>query len=279
MRIGEWELCPVISGMFRLDGGAMFGVVPKNLWERVAPSDDANRISMAMRTLVIKGHGKTIVVDTGAGRGYGEKFEKIYAFADAQPLADALKKARTAPGDVTDVIISHLHFDHGGGAAVPDDGGWRLAFPNAAHHVQKTQWEHALNPNSRDRASYFRDRIEFIEKKGVLALHDGAWTLGPGLEMLVYDGHTPGQQLPKISDGEKTLFYGGDLIPMAAHIPIPYIMAYDLQPVLSMAEKTHVLEKASREGWYLFFEHDPRIEACRVGYDGNRFTMVEEILI
>jgi len=279
MKIGEWEIFSVTAGMFRLDGGAMFGVVPKNLWARVAPPDEKNRISMAMRTLVVKGYGKTILVDTGAGTGYGEKFEKIYAVDTTVSVGEGLKSIGVSPEDITDVIITHLHFDHGGGAAVPRDKGWRLAFPNAVHHVQQAQWEHALSPNPRDQASYFNERIELLGKTGALELHNGEWNAAPGLDVPVFDGHTPGQQLPLLSDGNTTLLYCGDLIPTAAHLPAPYVMAYDLQPVLSMTEKTEILEEVAKKGWLLFFEHDPEVAACGVDFDGKRFTATAPVSI
>ena len=279
MNIGDWQIQSLTTGMFRLDGGAMFGVVPRNLWAKVAPPDEENRISMAMRTIVAVGRGKTVIVDTGAGTGYGEKFEKIYAFEAATAPSEGLGRLGITPETVTDVIVTHLHFDHGGGAVVWSGDGWTLAFPNAAHHVQTAQWEHALNPNPRDRASYFRDRIEPIEKKGALVLQDGGWALAPGLDVLVFHGHTPGQHLPLFRDGKHTLFFCGDLIPTAAHIPTPYIMAYDVDPVLAMDEKTAILERAARESWILFFEHDPQVEACRVRLDEGRITMGEPVSV
>lgn len=279
MNIGDWRVRPLITGMFRLDGGAMFGVVPRNLWAKVAPPDEENRISMAMRTIVAEGRGRTVVVDTGAGAGYGEKFEKIYAFEAATPPSKGLLPLGIAPEDVTDVIVTHLHFDHGGGAVVRSGKGWELAFPNAAHHVQTAQWEHALNPNPRDRASYFRHRIEPIEQNGALVLHDGPWELAPGFDVLAFHGHTPGQHLPLVHDGDRALFFCGDLIPTAAHIPTPYIMAYDVDPVLAMNEKTEVLERAVRENWILFFEHDPSVEACRVRFDEGHPTRGDPVSV
>ncbi len=279
MNMGGWHIRSSITGMFRLDGGAMFGVVPRNLWAKVAPPDEENRISMAMRTIVARGNGKTVIVDTGAGSGYGEKFERIYAFEAATCPAKGLGQLGITPEEVTDVIVTHLHFDHGGGAVVRSGGGWTLAFPKAAHHVQTAQWEHALNPNPRDRASYFRDRIEPIEKNGALVLHDGRWELAPGLDVLAFQGHTPGQHLPLFHDEESALFFCGDLIPTAAHIPAPYIMAYDVDPVLAMKEKAEILERAARESWILFFEHDPFIEACRVKVDDGRITRGDPVSV
>jgi len=280
MRIGDWDIHAVVSGMFRLDGGAMFGVVPRNLWSKAASPDAENRISMAMRTLVARSGGKTVVVDTGAGTGYGEKLEKIYSFEKTMSPAAALRPVGVTPEEVTDVILTHLHFDHAAGAAVPKPGGgWALAYPNAVHHVQRTQWEHALDPNPRDRASYFRERIEILGKEGALALHEGDWTLSSGLDILVFDGHTPGQHLPLFSGGKDTLLFCADLIPTAAHFPTPYVMAYDLDPVRSMDEKARILEQAAEESWSFAFEHDPRTPGCQVRLENGRFLPGEPLTL
>ena len=277
MQIGDWQIDYIVSGRFRLDGGAMFGVVPKQMWQKVCPADDENRIQMAMRPLVIRGHGKTILVDTGAGFGYGERLTKIYAFDSNVPMDEGLKPLGLAPDDITDVLVTHLHFDHAGGAATPDGDGWRLTFPNATHHIQRAHWEHALNPNPRDRASFFKERIEIIEREGALALYKGEWSFGPGLDLYTFHGHTPAQQLPKLTGDGKTLFYCGDLLPTTYHLPTPYVMAYDLQPVVSMEEKVRILEQAAREDWILFFEHDADVAACRVEEERGRFRTGERV--
>lgn len=277
MRIGDWQIDSFLAASFRLDGGAMFGVVPKQMWQKVAPADDQNRISMVMRPMVLRGNGKTVLVDTGCGVGYGEKLTKIYAFESVIPIEKSLAQLDLTPADITDVIITHLHFDHGGGVAYPEGDEWHLTFPNATHHIQQLQWEHALNPNARDRASFFKQRIEVIENRGTLELHDGEWSLAPGIDLLTFHGHTPGQHLPKVSGDGERLFYCGDLIPMTSHFPTPYIMAYDLQPVVSMVEKSLTLTKAVQESWVLFFEHDPNVEACRVIEENGRFSMGETL--
>ncbi len=275
MKIGDWEISSFVSCEFKLDGGAMFGVVPKTLWSKVAPADAENRIEMVMRSMVIRGADKTILVDVGCGFGYGDKWTKIYALENNTRMKEGLQSLNLAPEEITDVIITHLHFDHGGGVASPDGDEWRLTFPQATHHVQRLQWEHALDPNPRDRASYFRERIEILEP--VLEIHDGEWPLVPGIEVLTFHGHTPGQHLPKVTGDGKTVFYCGDLIPMAAHLPTPYIMAYDLQPELSMVEKSLILKIAAAESWVLFFEHDPNIEACQVVESDGRFSIGDRV--
>lgn len=275
MKLGDWEINAVMAGRFGLDGGAMFGVVPRALWEKRLAPDDQNRIPMAMRCMLARRGDRTILVDVGSGGGYDDKTNRIYAFTEMGPLGDVLGRNGVEPSEVTDVILTHLHFDHGAGIAEPDGEGWRLVFPRAAHHVQRAQWQHALDPNPRDRASYYADRLGTMEREDVLVLHDGPWTLCPGVEMMVFDGHTPGQQLPRVGEGRDTVFFCGDLIPTRHHIPTPYVMAYDLDPVLAMEEKVRVLERALEEDWVLFFEHDAHVAGCRLERDGRRLEPSE----
>jgi glyoxylase-like metal-dependent hydrolase (beta-lactamase superfamily II) len=279
MKLGDWEVKQVMAGLFGLDGGAMFGVVPRALWEKQLPPDDKNRIPMAMRLLLARGNGKTALVDAGAGGGYGDKNDKIYNFSNHDDLRGALKSAGVDPDEVTDVVLTHLHFDHAAGIAEPDADGWKLVLPRATHHVQRSQYEHALEPNPRDRASYFQDRLATAEREGRLEIHDGPWSLAPGFDVLVFNGHTPGQQLPRIRGGGATVLYCGDLIPTRHHIPTPYIMSYDLDPVLAMDEKVPILEQASSDGWILFFEHDAHVAACRVTNEQGRFSAGETVEI
>jgi glyoxylase-like metal-dependent hydrolase (beta-lactamase superfamily II) len=274
MQVGNWEVGAVMAGTFGLDGGAMFGVVPRALWEQQLPPDEKNRIPMAMRLMLARGEGRTVLVDAGAGGGYNEKNEKIYNFKNHEDLRGAISAAGVSPDDVTDVVLTHLHFDHAAGIAEPDPdtNGWKLVLPGATHHVQRAQYEHAVAPNPRDRASYFSDRLSTAEAAGRLAIHDGPWTLADGFDVLVFDGHTPGQQLPRVSGAGQTVFYCGDLIPTRFHIPTPYIMSYDLDPVRAMDEKVPILERAVAEGWVLFFEHDAHVAACRVRHEDGRFS-------
>jgi glyoxylase-like metal-dependent hydrolase (beta-lactamase superfamily II) len=270
MRIGDWDVRGCLAGNFGLDGGAMFGVVPKAIWERLLPPDDANRIPMAMRILVARAGDRTVLVDVGAGSGYDEKSERIYAFRDVVSLPEALAAVGVQARAVTDIVLTHLHFDHAAGVVEREGGDWRLVFPGAVHHVQRSQWAHALRPNPRDRASYLLDRLQVMERENVMEFHDGQWSLYPGFDLLVFDGHSPGQQLPRISGEEGTLFYCGDLVPTQHHLPPPYVMAYDLDPVRTMEEKVPLLERAADENWVLFFEHDADLPACRVVRDGSR---------
>jgi glyoxylase-like metal-dependent hydrolase (beta-lactamase superfamily II) len=277
VQLGEWNVVSLLAGRFGLDGGAMFGVVPRTMWARVLPPDDHNRVPMVMRVLLVRGHGRTIVVDVGAGAGHSEKNREIYAFEDTDHLGALVRAAGVEQDRVTDVLLTHLHFDHGAGIVEPDAGAWRLLFPEAVHHVQRSQWEHALSPNPRDRASYYEDRIRIMEEDGVLALHDGPWSLAPGFDLMVFDGHTPGQQLPLVGGGGRAIFYCGDLIPTHHHVPIPYVMSYDLYPVTAMEEKSTVLSRAADEGWTLCFEHDAHLEMCRIRREGKRFAVADPV--
>lgn len=277
MRIGAWEVTGVLAGRFGLDGGAMFGVVPRTLWAKRLPPDESNRVPMVMRLLVARGEGRVVLVDVGCGGGYSEKMRSIYAFDDVPDLREALGRAGVEGDEITDVFLTHLHFDHGAGVAKSSGDGWSLCFPGARHHVQKVQWEHALAPNPRDRASYFVDRLECMETNGVLELHDGPFCFAPGFDVEVFHGHTPGQQLPRISGDGVTLFYCGDLIPTQHHLPTPYIMAYDLDPVGAMEEKVGVLRRAATDNWVLFFEHDAHLAGCRVEEENGRFSATETL--
>jgi glyoxylase-like metal-dependent hydrolase (beta-lactamase superfamily II) len=271
MKLGDWEVISCLAGTFRLDGGAMFGVVPKLLWSRLIPADEDNRIPMALRTFIIKGHGKTVLVDSGGGGGYKNKVRQIYQFEDDGGLNGALKSCGVAPAEITDIIVTHLHFDHAGGLATLGEGGWTLTFPDAVHHVQMAQWEHANAPTARDQASYFKERLDVLRQGDTLALHEGDWSLAPGVDIITVHGHTPGQQLPRVKGDGTTVLYCADLIPTSAHIPIPYVMSYDLNPVVTMEEKEQILTQAVEEKWILFFEHDPDIEACYVKQENSRF--------
>lgn len=273
MRFGDWDVRTCIAGRFRLDGGAMFGVVPKTMWERLLPPDEFNRVPMVMRILLVRGQGRTIVVDVGSGGGHSEKNRQIYAFEDTEHLADAIRSKGVETGEVTDVLLTHLHFDHGAGVVEPDGDDWRLIFPGALHHVQRSQWQHALEPNARDRASYYEDRLRVMEREGVLRLYDGPWSLGAGFDLLVFNGHTPGQQLPVIGGGQGSAFFCGDLFPTHHHLPTPYVMSYDLFPLTAMDEKVGLLERATAGQWVLCFEHDAEIEACHIQKEGKRFVM------
>lgn len=263
---GRYEIAPVETGRLRLDGGAMFGVVPRNLWEKTNPADEQNRIDMRMRTLLIRDAERTILVDAGVGHKESDKFNSIFAidFSD-HTLEGGLRALGVAPEDVTDVIVTHLHFDHVGGAVIHRDDELRLRFPNADHYVQRRQWDWANAPSDRDRASYLPYNFVPIDDAGKLRLLDGEEELFPDLHLHVVDGHTFGQQLIRLTDGDQSVVYAADLIPMSSHVPAPWIMGYDLQPLNTLAEKEELLSRAVTKRDILVFEHDAFSEASLVG--------------
>lgn len=289
LKIGPYEIIPVPTGEFGLDGGAMFGTVPKVLWEKSNPPDEKNRIPMEARALLLKSPGANILVDTGNGGDfvlkYGEKlggkFKEMYNIDGAGPsLMKSLAKAGVKPEDVDHVILTHLHFDHAGGATTERGGKLAPTFPNAKYYLQKRNLETARQPNLRERASYFPANFQPLLDAGVLNLLDGAReNLLPGVSVEVSDGHTQGQQMVRVSDGSTTLLYCGDVVPTSSHVRLPWLMGYDLHPLLLMEEKQKYIGASADGGWYLFFEHDPYCDAALVERNGADFAVKERFVL
>lgn len=280
MTIGGYRVHAVETGRFGLDGGAMFGVVPKVLWERSDPADQRNRIDMAARALLLVGNGRVILVDTGNGDKMPEKLREIYKIeASSSALRSSLERLGIRPGDVTDVILTHLHFDHAGGATLREGGVLSPTFPNARYHVQREHWEAAHSPTERDQASFFRDDFVPLHERGVLHFTDGDGEILPGVSVEVFYGHTTALQCPVISDDNTTLFYCADLVPLSAHVQLPWIMAYDLRPLVTLEEKRRTLARAAAERWVLFFEHDPRVAAARISHGEKGYVVQERVTL
>jgi glyoxylase-like metal-dependent hydrolase (beta-lactamase superfamily II) len=278
MTIGPYTLSPIETGRFALDGGAMFGVVPRPLWEKTNRPDERNRIDMAARALLLRGNGRTILIDTGNGSKFEQKLQGIYKIDTSRwSLLNSLETAGVRADDVTDVVLTHLHFDHAGGATVREDGNLRPTFPNATYYVQREHWEAALHPTERDRASFVPDDFLPLQERGVLQFTEGEAALFPGVSFRVLHGHTTALQCPLISDGTTTLFYCADLIPLIPHLQLPWIMAYDLRPLVTLEEKRTILSRAVDEAWILFFEHDPVIPAARVRR-GDKGIVVDAVI-
>ncbi|HUV49726.1 MAG TPA: MBL fold metallo-hydrolase [Anaerolineae bacterium] len=274
MKFGDYECFAVETGGFAIDGGTMFGVVPKILWERKIPADEKNLIPMQARSLLIQGKGKNILIDTGIGDKLSEKLKKIYQVdMDSANINTSLSKLGLTSSDITDVIITHLHFDHAGGSTYIMDGKAVPAFQNAGYYVQKKQWEIANNPSARDRASYMEENFMPLLKAGVLNLIDGPQEIFEGIDIIVTNGHTPGQQHPLVKDKTRSLLFCADLIPTSAHLPVPWNMAYDNFPMTLIDEKQKLLTKALKEDWILFFEHDPRITAATIKKAGKNIEI------
>lgn len=273
LTIGPYRVSFLSGGRFRLDGGAMFGVVPKVLWERVAPADEKNRIRMAMNCLLIDGGGKRVLVDTGAGTKSDARFRDIFAIERPEALLLDLASLGLKAEDVDTVACSHLHFDHCGGNTSRDpDGAARPTFPRAQYLVRRQEWQDAHEANERNRASYLGENYDPLEAAGQLVLHDSDVEILPGVRMRNLPGHTRGHQgvffdIP----GERAL-YTVDLVPTAAHLPLPYIMGYDLEPLVTLETKRAILRDATREGWLLLLEHDPDLRAIRVAGSEQKVT-------
>ncbi len=241
----------------------MFGVVPWVFWSKTNPPDERQRITLAARCLLVRGEGRTILVDTGNGSKWNEKVKDIYRLDNSQAtLEGSLAKAGVTPEEVTDVILTHLHFDHCGGSTKIVDGKLVPTFPNAVFYVQKAHWDLAMNPTDRDRASFMKENFSLLHERGMLSFVEGERELFPGISVLVCNGHTTAQQLPLISDGTTTLLFCCDLVPTVSHIPAPYIMGYDVRPLTTLEEKKRILSAAQQKNWILFFEHDPETIAC-----------------
>jgi len=281
MQIGSYLVQLIDAGRYKLDGGAMFGVVPRNLWQKVAPPDEKNRITMSLNTLLLIRDGRVILVDTGVGHKFSEKYQEIYAVDYSHhSLLKSLLEKNIQPEDVTDVIITHLHFDHVGGATYYNDSGEStLQFPNASHYIQRRQLEWAQKNFPKDRASYLTENIEPLLKSQQLTLLDGPQKLEPGLELILSEGHTVAQQMVLVSGQQQKLLYAADMIPMSAHIPIPWVMAYDLYPVVTIEEKETYLKKAAEQEWMIFFEHDPRVPCGTVEWGDRGYQLKTSIRI
>lgn len=262
--IGPYTLYTVEAGRFGLDGGAMFGIVPKPLWASRIEPDSENRIPLNMRCLLLVGDGRVILIDTGIGDTFaGTKYESIYAVDhEYATLAGSLAEYGISRSDVTDVILTHLHFDHCGGSTVQEGDGARVAFPNATYHVQRAHWKWANDPNPKENGSFLRRTFAPIETAGQLHLVDGSGTLLPGITVDLVDGHTESQQIVRVSDEETTLVYVADLLPTTHHLAPTWTMAYDVRPLQTIREKNDFLDQALEQEWNLFFEHDPEVSVA-----------------
>ena len=277
MKLGEFDIQPVTDGRFRLDGGAMFGVVPKVMWERCCQPDDQNRIQLGLNCLLIRIGRKNILLDTGLGDKEDAKFQQMFAIERMPTLRDSLKMEGLQPDDIHMVINTHLHFDHAGGNTVREDGAVVSTFPKAKYIVQRGEYEDAARANERTRASYRRENFTPIAHVDQWEFVDGETEVLPGVTVMVTEGHTRCHQSIKIESEGQVAFYLGDLIPTVSHLPLPYIMGYDLYPLQTLETKRWVLDRALNENWLLVFEHDPRVLMGRVRKDVEGKFYLEEV--
>jgi glyoxylase-like metal-dependent hydrolase (beta-lactamase superfamily II) len=261
MRLGNLEFWLITDGTFRLDGGAMFGVIPRPLWERVAPPDERNRILMAMNSLLIRAAGKWILIETGAGDKWDAKRADIYAFEKGPRLPDKLITHGVPPQDIDIVINTHLHFDHCGWNTRAENGKAVPTFPNARYIVQRGELQHAKAPSDRDRASYLIENFVPMEQSGQWDLLEGDAEVVPGVELIRVPGHNCDMMCARLTGGGKTVFFFADLIPTAAHLPYPWIMGYDLYPLTTLENKKKWIPQAARESWMVIFGHEANTPA------------------
>ena len=260
------ELYTVNTGFFKLDGGAMFGVVPKALWSRTNPPDENNLCNWAMRCLLAVDGDRVVLIDNGIGNKQDARFFSHYYLHGEETLAKSLQQIGIGFRQITDNFLTHLHFDHcGGGVSYGSHGQHEMTFPRANYWSNEEHWKWATLPNPREKASFLSENILPMQEMGHLNYLDlDQKTLFPDFDFITVDGHTDKQMLPKIQYKNKTVVFVGDLLPSVGHIPIPYVMGYDTRPLLTMDEKARFLEDAAREEWILFFEHDPVNECCTV---------------
>ncbi|GAB3705929.1 MBL fold metallo-hydrolase [Spirosoma flavus] len=252
------------TGFFKLDGGAMFGVVPKPLWQRLNPADEQNRCTWAMRCLLYEAGNRLLVVDTGIGNKQDAKFFGHYDLHGDATLLGSIRQAGYSEKDVTDVLLTHLHFDHVGGAVERSNEALAPVFANATYWVHPAHWEWAIHPNPREKASFLRENIMPLQESGQLSFLTEKPFPFADINLHYVDGHTEKMALPIFRINGRTVAYMADLIPSSGHIPLPYIMSYDMRPLLTMEEKTQLLQQAAAENWILVFEHDPVVEAATV---------------
>lgn len=278
--VGSIRIHAIESGVQQLDGGAMFGVVPKPLWERRIPADTRNRIPLALRCLLVEAPNALVLIDSGVGNTYDEKFGDIYGISNAGDptrLEDGIRDAGFDPTDVDIVLNTHLHFDHAGGDTVlGEDGVIRPAFPGARHVVQRGELEFAHSRNERIRASYLTENFDPISEAGLWDLVEGEAEITEGVLVIPTPGHTPHHQSVLVESDGETVCFLADVCPTSAHVPLPWIMGYDLEPLVTLETKRGLWSRALDESWLLVFEHDPRVPWGRLDPDADKPRLLDE---
>jgi glyoxylase-like metal-dependent hydrolase (beta-lactamase superfamily II) len=280
------KLYTINTGYFKLDGGAMFGVVPKSMWNKINPADENNMCSWALRCLLVQDGNRLILIDNGMGDKQDAKFFGHYYLHGDDTLDRSLGGHGFHRDDITDVFLSHLHFDHCGGSIARDGNGFKPAFKNAVYWSNETHWDWAVNPNAREKASFLKENILPIQESGQLKFVPMAGNnkinFQEGFDVYVANGHTAAMMLPMVRYKDRTIVFMADLLPSQGHIPLPYVMAYDMFPLTTLNEKKSFLEEAVKSDYILFFEHDPVYECCTLqqtekGIRPKEFFKLEEI--
>ena len=268
MKLGKFEIHILSDGTFKLDGGGMFGIVPKVLWEKKVPPDERNRITLGMNCVLLRTGNKNYLIETGIGQKVSKKFREIYDVQKGGEILSGLKKLGLSPGDIDGVIITHLHFDHSGGCTLCDASGQFVpTFPKAKYFIQKQEWDDALHPNELTRGSYLEENFVPLKERRQLELVNGNQKIDGGIDLQMTGGHTRGHQIVWMeSDGEKACFLG-DFIPTTNHLKVPWVMAYDSYPIELVDLKQSVLEKLVEEKYRCFWYHDPLVPTSYLKWD------------
>jgi glyoxylase-like metal-dependent hydrolase (beta-lactamase superfamily II) len=269
------QLHTINTGFFKLDGGAMFGVVPKTIWHKLNPADENNMCTWAMRCLLIEEGNRLILIDNGIGNKQEAKFYSHYYLHGNDTLLNSIKKAGFSPTDVTDMFLTHLHFDHCGGGIQRVGEKLETTFPKATYWSNQAHWQWATVPNAREKASFLKENILPMQESGQLQMVNANGNFANFLQVLFMDGHTEKQMLPKINYKGKTVVFCADLLPSVGHIPLPYVMGYDMRPLQTLTEKEIFLNQAADENWILVLEHDPLHECCTVQHTDKGVRLKE----
>lgn len=265
MKLGKFEIFSIVENSFKIDGGAMFGVVPKIIWQKVYPPDENNMVKLDINLLLIKTDGENILIDAGMGNALSERQKKVFGIERASNLEKRLSEHHLAPEDIHLVLLTHLHADHAGGVISLDKNGRKVPrFPNARHVVQIKEWEEAMHPDERTSATYFTSNLRILEEEKLLELIDGEDEVATGIKLINTGGHTPGHQAVLIEGGEGKILWAGDIIPSSHHLRIPYVAAVDLFPRETMEQKKRFLRMCSEDGWILAFDHDLKVKLSKI---------------
>tara|TARA_Y100000994_G_scaffold142923_1_gene117111 strand:+ start:606 stop:1463 length:858 start_codon:yes stop_codon:yes gene_type:complete len=277
-QIGKWKVSVIETGSIMLDGGAMMGSVPKVLWEEDNAPDDLNRIKLSMRCLLLDDGKNLVLIETGIGNKFSRKFKQMFNIkVDILGLSNTLSKLGYSHLNITHVVLTHLHFDHAGGATILNKSGNIIpAFPNAKYYVSEKNWIAGNKPNPKDRASYLEENFKVLQTSGSLVLIPDNFQILNGISTYIVNGHTNGQQLVKIEGGSETLVFCSDLIPLKSHLKLPWIMGYDLNASLTLIEKEKFLNLASDKDWILFFYHDPKTIAVKIRKNNHKYIIKDE---